>query len=78
MCHVLSQRIDLYEVGYEFRPPFYHSVECKHPTEKHHRSNHHNASSTYHGNHHDGPQQVSSYFSTESELCFKDMFVYNL
>ena len=42
LCRSVNHRVDLHEAGYEFRPPFYHSVECKHTsTYKNHQHHEH-------------------------------------
>lgn len=47
LCQTVSHRVDLDEANYEFRPPFYHSIECKHLSNGYHASSssgHHDTS----------------------------------
>ncbi|EFX79809.1 hypothetical protein DAPPUDRAFT_304317 [Daphnia pulex] len=44
LCQSINQRVDLHEPDYEFRPPFYHSIECKHTANKLHHRGHQDGS----------------------------------
>ncbi|KAI9565638.1 hypothetical protein GHT06_009430 [Daphnia sinensis] len=48
LCQSINHRVDLQkdsdEPEYEFRPPFYHSIECKHTADKLHHRGHHDGS----------------------------------